>query len=341
MFSVIYWDPSRIFFTLPLVNIPIYWYGVFFALGFIAAYYIFIFLLERYFTERSAPFVAEEIVSCSLLYQKMKALPQFAPRSEDAKHLVYQLNLALCNGMTRKSIINDLEPALVSTRKKAQKWADRFSIWAVAAVIIGARLGHLFFYEPPSYYLQNPSIIFMTWKGGLASHGAVAALFVSIALYAKKKKILLRDLLDLLAIPAAFASGMIRLGNFFNQEILGTPSTLPWSVFFARPFDGSMPRSCHPAQMYESLFYIFIGLVLYLTYKRPFFRYPGKRFGFFLTSIFSFRFIVEFFKHKQSLLYEGFFSMGQLLSLPFICIGLYFLWQSSKDKDLPMEKKTV
>lgn len=331
MLAYLYWNPSRVFFTLPVVEIPIYWYGLFFAVGFVAAYYIFIALLAREYKKGSSLFSREDIANLPLLHKKMSDYSLFERCDCKESSIIQSLNAAQHKGFSRKRLEEMLQPGLFNIREKAQKWTDRFSLWIVIATIVGARLGHLLFYEPPSFYLHNPLVILMTWQGGLASHGAVFAIFITVVLYAKKKHMDWLVLLDLLSIPAAIVAGMIRIGNFFNQEILGTPTHMPWGIVFGTPFDGSAPMVSHPVQLYESLFYLATGLFLTLFYERSFFKSSGKRFGLFITLIFSFRFFIEIFKKEQSHLYEGILSMGQLLSIPLIVIGILFLIRTKKE----------
>lgn len=338
MIGYIIWDPSRVFFTIPVLGIPIYWYGLFFALGFLMAYYTFITLLQRHFREHSTEFTVDDIASFSLLREKVSSYPHFDSSKKDDGSLIDQLNKALCKGMSRAKIEHMVEPALFSLRRKAQKWTDKLSFWILLAVVIGARAGHMLFYENPSYYLSNPLTFFMLRKGGLASHGAVIAVLVAIFLYARKRKMQWLVLADLLSIPAAVVGGMIRIGNFFNQEILGKATTVPWAIYFAHPFTGEKAILCHPVQIYESLFYFLLGLLLYVSYHKSFFSRPGRRFALFFSSLFTFRFFVEFFKQEQSQLTDGFFTMGQYLSLPLIGFGILLLWYTrKKDKLLSME----
>ncbi len=340
MFGYIVWNPSRIFFTLPVVEIPIYWYGLFFALGFLLAYYIFITLLQRHFAYHSSQFTQDDVCSFSLLREKMFHYPHFATKKKDDNSLLDQLNEALCKGISREKIEDMMKPALFTVRQKSQKWTDRLSVWILLAVVIGARLGHMFFYESPSTYLSHPEVFFMIRKGGLASHGAVVAVIGAIILYAKKRKMKWLTLADLLVIPASVVGGMIRIGNFFNQEVLGTPTTMPWGVYFVTPFTGEGPLLCHPVQIYESLFYLGLGLLLYLTYENSFFAKSGRRFALFITTLFTFRFFVEFFKQEQSQFMQSFLTMGQWLSLPLIVMGIFLFWYTKKKEiELSLESK--
>jgi len=217
------------------------------------------------------------------------------------------------------------------------KITDRFAIYIIVATVLGARLGHLIFYEPASYYLKNPLIILQTWKGGLSSHGGAAAIIIAVYLFSRwvrrySDHLDWIQLLDLIAIPTGFVAGCIRVGNFFNQEILGTRTNLPWAVSFGNPIDGSMPGIArHPVQLYEAFFYfaVFV-LIFFLAKKTRIFLNRGKIVGLFLTLVFTFRFFAEYFKVEQSkFLQSDFLTMGQILSIPMIIIGFLFLFLGS------------
>lgn len=206
--------------------------------------------------------------------------------------------------------------------------------------IVGARLGHCLFYQP-DYYLTSEHFleIFMPWKGGLASHGGTLVLFFALIWFARKygrkHNFDFLWLLDHLAIPTSFAAMFIRLGNLFNSEIYGAVTDLPWGFVFVR--DGqTLPA--HPTQLYEALSYALLGVVLLLLYKnRVKGLYRGSYIGIFFVVLFGMRFIIEFVKNNQVSFEEGMaLNMGQLLSIPFILIGLAILVYSYKKK-LPIE----
>ena len=216
-----------------------------------------------------------------------------------------------------------------TSKTAAKKYADRFILFVIVGVVFGARLGHILFYEPLGLYLHDPLRILRIWEGGLASHGGVIAVLLMLLLFLRKnREIPFRSLLDLMVVPACILSGFIRLGNFFNQEILGRVTNVSWAIFFGNPADGGPLAPRHPAQIYEMLFYFTLGLVLYCIRKKE---WPaGKLTGVLLTSLFSFRFLIEFIKVPQSVLVDGGgLLMGQWLSLPIIAIGIY-LWKQRK-----------
>lgn len=212
--------------------------------------------------------------------------------------------------------------------KKEKKNQDDLNdlVWyMVLAVVIGARLGHCLFYEP-AYYLSHPLEILKVWKGGLASHGGVIGIAIGLYLFMKKK----RDysflwLIDRVAIVAALTSFLIRMGNLFNSEIVGTKTDVPWAFIFTS-YDQN-PR--HPAQLYEAIAYLILFIILIFYYKRKSSAIPeGKILGILLTYIFTFRFFVEFLKENQTKFESGMLlNMGQLLSIPVVIIGIIILYR--------------
>ena len=196
--------------------------------------------------------------------------------------------------------------------------------------IVGARLGHCLFYQP-DYYLGSWKgflEIFMPWKGGLASHGGTLALLLGIWWYARKYGPK-NDFdfvwgLDHLGIPASFAACFIRLGNLFNSEIYGGPTTLPWGFVFERNGE-TVP--CHPTQLYEAGTYLLLGCVLMWLYWKKLDKVcRGSFVGIFLSVCFGARFLIEFIKNDQvEFEADMVLNMGQLLSIPFVLLGIGFL----------------
>lgn len=196
--------------------------------------------------------------------------------------------------------------------------------------IVGARLGHCLFYQP-DYYLGSWAgfwEIFMPWKGGLASHGGTIALLLGIWWYAHKygpkNGFDYVWVLDHLVIPIAFAACLIRLGNLFNSEIYGAPTDLPWGFIFERNGE-TVP--CHPTQLYEAGTYLLLGLVLLCLYWKKLDKlYRGTFVGIFLIICFGSRFLIEFIKNDQvDFEADMVLNMGQLLSIPFVLLGIGFL----------------
>ncbi|NAW95089.1 prolipoprotein diacylglyceryl transferase [Vibrio sp. V42_P2S4T144] len=199
---------------------------------------------------------------------------------------------------------------------------DSLLVNSILGIIIGARLGHCLFYDP-NYYLEYPLRILAIWEGGLASHGGGLGVLVAVLYHAKRNKIGRLWLLDRLAISTAIFAVFVRLANFINSEIIGTQTNLPWAVVFQRV--DNIPR--HPAQLYEAICYLAIFILLWAIYRRTSISHlSGTILGLFLFLTFSARFSIEFVKEKQAVYTNDFiFSMGQLLSVPFLIVGLSLL----------------
>lgn len=213
----------------------------------------------------------------------------------------------------------------------------------LGCTLVGARLGHVFFYEP-EYYLAHPAKIFAVWEGGLASHGGAIAIVFGIWWYARhygrKYNFDFLWIMDRVGITVAFAGMFIRLGNLINSEIFGGPTNLPWGFrFFSSmewqamygpklfPPDG---LACHPTQLYEALSYLLLGLLLLSLYKWYLPKLKrGFLFGFFLTGLFGARFLIEFIKLPQVDFERSMaLDMGQILSIPFIVAGVFLIIRS-------------
>lgn len=213
----------------------------------------------------------------------------------------------------------------------AQKLVDQMTWFILGGIIIGARLGHVLFYDWPRY-AANPWLILNTREGGLASHGGTAGVFLALILFfyfifRKKSSLSFLQMIDIVAVPAALSAFFIRLGNFFNQEIIGSPTNLPWGVIFGAPADHAAIVSRHPAQLYEGFAYLAIfGLLIYLwNYKKIYLR-PGLTTGLLFTLVFGSRFLIEFFKAPlDSVLNQSILQAGQTLSLPFIIFGIVLM----------------
>lgn len=209
--------------------------------------------------------------------------------------------------------------------------------YMMVGTIAGARLGHCLFYDP-GYYLSNPIKILMVWEGGLASHGGAIGILTALYLYTRKRpEQAYLWLVDRIVIAVALAGLFIRLGNFFNSEILGIPSDVAWAIIFDRI--DSVPR--HPAQLYESIAYgsIFVGL--YRLYHKLGAKTPnGFLLGLFLISAFGFRICIEFVKERQAAFSADLpLSMGQLLSIPLVIAGVILLVRALKSGfDLKIEQ---
>jgi phosphatidylglycerol---prolipoprotein diacylglyceryl transferase len=215
--------------------------------------------------------------------------------------------------------------------RREQREVDNLSelcLYLMLGTIIGARLGHALLYQP-DYFLSHPWEIPMIWHGGLASHGGFAGVMIALYLYLKRHRDMsFIELADRLATPCLLAAALIRVGNFFNSEILGIPSDLPWAIVFARV--DNIPR--HPAMLYEAAVYFIVFCVLYVAYwNTAIMQLPGRVLGTTLATCFLARFLIEFVKENQ-VPFENRMSlnMGQLMSIPFILTGLYLIYASRR-----------
>lgn len=219
-------------------------------------------------------------------------------------------------------------------------WLDKIFIYVMIATVVGARLGHVFFYGW-EYYSQHPEDILKVWQGGLASHGGALGILVAIWLYSKNvtKRSMLWTL-DRLVVPVALAAVFIRTGNLMNSEIIGAETTVPWGFKFLKATGIDNPEAPrHPAQIYEALVYLvtFVYL-LFLYWKKKAYRREGLMLGVLLIGVFAGRFFIEFFKENQEAFEEGMtLNMGQILSIPFVIWGIYLIYRAFKRPpvDLP------
>jgi prolipoprotein diacylglyceryl transferase len=218
---------------------------------------------------------------------------------------------------------------------------DKLTTYLVLGVILGARLGHVLFYDPV-YYWNNPIEILpfkinptfeFTGFAGLASHGGMSGALLALYLYKKKFNKNYLWLLDRIAIAGAVLGGFIRLGNLMNSEMIGTPSNVPWAFIFTRV--DHTPR--HPAQLYEAIFYWGISIALYWIWKsRRFYECNGFIAGLGITLIFTQRFFIEFLKENQVSFEDDLtLNMGQMLSIPLILGGVALMVWSVKNSSRP------
>ena len=244
--------------------------------------------------------------------------------------------------------------------KEQKLGEDKFEpmfVYCFLGILIGARLGHCLFYEP-EYFLFHPVEMFLpirkfadgewhfTGYEGLASHGGTLGLMLAIILYCRKVKLNLMHVLDNVAIVTPICACAIRLGNLMNSEIIGRPTDVPWAFIFERV--DMQPR--HPGQLYEALCYavfFFIGWAIYRRSldikgvnkdKKPLFDIrvgSGFYFGLCIFLIFLSRIFIEFTKENQVDFESSMtFNMGQLLSVPFVLLGLYCMFGGKYCKNL-------
>lgn len=199
---------------------------------------------------------------------------------------------------------------------------DDIFIAGVFGMFIGARLVHCFFYEP-EYFFEHPGEIISFWNGGLASHGAAIGIFFTVLACAKIKKIPVMLLADGAAFVMASGAFFVRIGNFFNSEIAGKATTLPWGVRFMQLDEGAILR--HPTQLYEAAGGLLLIIVILIIDKKIKNRMNGALFCFFITTYNILRFFVEFLKDYDSDLMtkgQSLLTMGQWLSLTFALSGI-------------------
>jgi len=214
-------------------------------------------------------------------------------------------------------------------RKFSINHLDSLVIYLFFGLVIGARLGEVLFYNP-SYYLENPSEIIKIWHGGLASHGAAIGLLVAYLIWIKIHKVSFSKFVDLLVIPMPLTAMFVRIGNFFNSEVLGTKTGGDYGIIFKRAGEES-PR--HPAQLYEAVLSFIVFLILFFVYKKYYKKTPKLFFVcLYMLLYFLGRFFIEFFKDVPDPLPGSFaLSMGQVLSIVPILISIgYFSWISYK-----------
>lgn len=219
-----------------------------------------------------------------------------------------------------------------------EKWLGTLLIYVIVGTVVGARLGHVFFYAW-DYYSQHPWDILKTWEGGLASHGGTIALMIAVVLFSifvSKRSPLWT--FDRLVIPIALVGALIRIGNLMNHEIYGHPTDLPWGFRFItnlNPWMYGQPPiysdPSHPTQIYEALCYLALfGLLMWMYWKKNAEERPGLIFGVFFIVLFGCRFIIEYVKEVQEpfevdMIARWGINMGQLLSIPFVLFGIYLV----------------
>ena len=221
-------------------------------------------------------------------------------------------------------------------------WIDQLLIYTMIGTVVGARLGHCLFYAP-DFYLSNPIEILKIWEGGLASHGGT--LGIIIAMYFYSKKVSHKSMMwsfDKLVVPTGLVAAMIRLGNLMNHEIYGHPTDAPWGFRFIDNLHqwkmGAEPvftLPCHPTQLYEAICYLItFVLCMWLYFKKEAYKKEGFIFGIFMICIFVSRFFIEFLKNDQEEFEASMLlNMGQLLSIPFVLAGCWFVYRSLQKKN--------
>ena len=238
---------------------------------------------------------------------------------------------------------------LYKEQKIKDELFDPLFFYCFIGILLGARLGHCIFYQPQDFLTSWQGIVEMllpihfgndgSWLGqtfgffftgyaGLASHGGTLGLIIALWLYVKRTKLSIWTVLDNIAIATGTTACFIRLGNLMNSEIIGKVTDVPWAFIFEKV--DSMPR--HPGQLYEAIAYGILFLLMWWLHKKmPEKIGTGWYFGFCLTYIFTFRFLIEYTKEIQEAFEASLpLDMGQILSIPFIIIGLFCMFRKQK-----------
>lgn len=268
------WNPSPEIFTIPGIDWPVRWYGLMWALAFIASHFI----MNR----------------------------------------IYK-----AEGRTEKDL-------------------DTLTLYIILGTVLGARVGHCLFYGPwfdetlangvvIEGYLSHPLNILKVYEGGLASHGGAIGIIIAMILYCRKTKESWLWLFDRLVVVVPLAAACIRFGNLINSEIIGKVTDVPWAFIFVK--EDSLPR--HPAQLYEAIYCIFLFILMYWLWKNKREKYGrGFMFGLLCVLLFIERFLDEFLKENQvEFENDNLLNMGQILSIPFILIGIFMMWRSYRVKE--------
>lgn len=259
-----------------------------------------------------------------------------------------------------------------------EQWVSYLFFYVIIATILGARLGHVFFYAW-DYYSAHPMEIFAIWEGGLASHGGTLGIIIAIAFYSKyvtgervltpaQREVkggkawawlvkLWRSMLwtfDRVVVPTGFVAALIRLGNLMNHEIYGGVTDQPWGFRFISNVGAYMQGAdplftppCHPTQLYEAACYLAIfGICMWMYWRMKSQYRPGLIFGVFLTLVFGSRFLIEYVKNVQenweiAMRATWGIDQGQLLSIPFVVLGVWLIVRALvRPKVEPVDFKT-
>ncbi len=196
---------------------------------------------------------------------------------------------------------------------------DSVLSWMVAGMIIGARVVEVLYYSP-GYYFANPAKIIAIWEGGLSFHGALIGVLIAGYWYCRKHGIKFWHLADLVCVPISLANAFGRIGNFFNGELYGYPTNLPWGVIFPTAGD-NVPR--HPTMLYEALYDVVLFAILWKMKDRDW--KDGKVFGWFLIIYGVFRTLTEFLRVQDNMI--GPLTPAQWLNVPMLVAGIWLVWR--------------
>ncbi len=343
------WNPNPYAFYIDWLGRPLAWYGVLFVSGIALGYWMISHMFTRYISERGE-FTVHHVADWDVLTQRLKAAldsPK-TPLHKLVSLLPKDVRKAIAKGgphgaQTKAAIASvmeganrvwaekELQGALEPLVSMGARMADRLTWYVVLGTVLGARLGHVLFYEIGDYW-QRPWDVFKIWEGGLASHGGALGVMLALWLaldylrrYAPSMTLL--RLFDFVAVPAALAACFIRLGNFVNQELVGTPTGLPWGVLFGNPADNGPLVPRHPVPLYDAFANLAIFLILAILWRKRGCKRPeGFLIGLFFVLCFTARFFIDFIKMPmESSVDTGWLQMGQWLSIPFVLVGVYLI----------------
>ncbi|GAA5627054.1 phosphatidylglycerol--prolipoprotein diacylglyceryl transferase [Brucella sp. NBRC 12953] len=207
---------------------------------------------------------------------------------------------------------------------------DDFVIWAALGVVLGGRIGYVLFYNF-SYYLSNPLAIPAVWDGGMSFHGGILGTTIAMTWFARSRGIKVWSMFDVIAAGVPVGLGVVRVANFINSELWGRVSDVPWAFYF--PNGGPEPR--HPSQLYEAFLegFVLFFVLLLLVWVGKKLKAPGFIAGTFVLGYGLSRIIVEFFREPDAqlgYLFGGWLTMGMILSLPMVLIGLWAMWRANR-----------
>jgi len=203
---------------------------------------------------------------------------------------------------------------------------DDFVVWSVLAVVLGGRLGEVFIYNP-HYYFANPQEIIRIWDGGMSFHGGFIGMLLAMVLFAKRQRIAILSMFDVIAAGVPIGLGLVRIGNFINAELLGRVSDVPWAVLFP---NGGVDEAGnllarHPSQLYEAALegFLLFFILMILTFRSRALHYPGMLAGVFTCGYGLARSFVEFYREPSvDFVAGGWLTMGMAWSIPMIVGGL-------------------
>lgn len=316
MSSPFVWDGNPVMFTIPAIPLPF----ELSLIGLVLAFIAYNVLVSRKTKGKpinpwllgAGAFVVGQIIGLVIPGPMFESIGPIAPRWYG---LMFALSFYLGYKIGARTFLDAKLPL---------QYADSLFLYLMAGTVLGARLGHVIFYDL-DYYLANPGLILAFWEGGLASHGAVVGVLTSVWLFTKKhKQVNFLWAADRMALPFTLGGFFVRFGNFFNSEILGKPADVSWAVVFTRV--DAVPR--HPSMLYEAFWYLGAFAFFVWIYKKYETRPPqGALTALFLVVLFVGRFLIEFTKENQSPFEAALpINMGQILSL--ICIVIGGIWLS-------------